>query len=110
VREQSENAHLRINTVIDDALMAATLKATGLKTRREVVEQGLRALRRLTQQTELRKLRGKYGWVGDLDAMGRARRSWSIRASASTSSVTSRRRRPSGWTGTSASKAWWSVT
>ncbi len=50
---------------------AAALKATGLQTKREVVEQGLRTLLRLKQQTELRKLRGKYEWVGDLDRMRR---------------------------------------
>ena len=51
--------------------MADTLKATGLKTKREAVEQGLRTLLRLKQQAELRKLRGKYAWEGDLDAMRR---------------------------------------
>ncbi len=63
--------HMRTNIVIDDKLMEATLKATGIKTKREVVEEGLRTLLRLKQQTELRKLRGKYEWVGDLDAMRR---------------------------------------
>ena len=48
------------NIVIDDKLMAATLKATGINIKREAVEQGLRTLLRLKQQTELRKLRGKY--------------------------------------------------
>jgi Arc/MetJ family transcription regulator len=57
--------------VIDDDLMAAALEATGLSTKREVVEEGLRTLLRLKQQTDLRKLRGKYEWVGDLDAMRR---------------------------------------
>ena len=62
---------MRTNIVIDDELMQATLKATGIKTKREAVEQGLRTLLRLKRQTELRKLRGKYEWVGDLDAMRR---------------------------------------
>jgi Arc/MetJ family transcription regulator len=62
---------MRTNIVIDDQLMADTLKATGLKTKREAVEQGLRTLLRLKRQTELRKLRGKHEWVGDLDAMRR---------------------------------------
>lgn len=62
---------VRTNIVIDDKLMQATLKATGIKTKREAVEQGLRTLLRLKQQTELRKLRGKYEWEGDLDAMRR---------------------------------------
>lgn len=63
---------MRTNIVIDDTLMAAALKATGLQTKREVVEQGLRTLLRLKHQTELRKLRGKHAWVGNLDAMRRS--------------------------------------
>ena len=62
---------MRTNIVIDDRLMADTLKATGVKTKREVVELGLRTLLRLKQQTDLRKLRGKYTWEEDLDAMRR---------------------------------------
>jgi Arc/MetJ family transcription regulator len=62
---------MRTNIVIDDRLMADTLKATGVKTKREVVELGLRTLLRLKQQTELRKLRGKYTREEDLDAMKR---------------------------------------
>ena len=62
---------MRTTIVIDDKLMAATLKATGIKTKREVVEQGLRTLLRLRQQLDLRRLRGKYEWAGDLDGMRR---------------------------------------
>ena len=62
---------MRTNIVIDDKLMADTLRATGLKTKREAVELGLKTLLRLQQQTELRKLRGKHVWEGDLDAMRR---------------------------------------
>ena len=62
---------MRTNIVIDDKLMSDTLRATGLKTKREAVELGLKTLLRLQQQTELRKLRGKYEWEGDLDAMRR---------------------------------------
>lgn len=62
---------MRTNIVIDDKLMADTLRATGLKTKREAVELGLKTLLRLQQQTELRKLRGKHEWEGDLDAMRR---------------------------------------
>lgn len=60
---------MRTNVVIDDKLMNDTLKATGLKTKREVVEIGLRTLLRLRQQEALRSLRGKLDWQGDLDAM-----------------------------------------
>ena len=60
---------VRTNIVIDDKLMTDTLRATGLKTKREAVELGLRTLLRLRKQAELRKFRGKLQWQGDLDAM-----------------------------------------
>ena len=60
---------MRTNIVIDDQLMRNTLRATGLKTKREVVEKGLRTLLRLTRQSEIRRVRGKLHWKGDLDAM-----------------------------------------
>ncbi len=59
---------MRTNIVIDDALMKQSLRATGLRTKREAVELGLRTLVLLKQQTELRKLRGKLSWQGDLPA------------------------------------------
>jgi len=62
---------MRTNIEIDDQLMAETLKATGIKTKREAVEQGLRTLLRLKRQTELRKMRGKYVWEGDPDRLRR---------------------------------------
>ena len=60
---------MRTNIVIDDKLMQDTLKATGLRTKREVVELGLRTLLRLGRQSEIRRLRGKLAWDGDLEAM-----------------------------------------
>lgn len=62
---------MRTNIVIDDRLMADTLKATGLSTKREVVELGLRTVLHLRRQEEIRKFRGKLAWEGDLDAMRR---------------------------------------
>ena len=60
---------MRTNIVIDDKLMRDALLATGLKTKREAVEEGLRTLLRLKRQEEIRKFRGKLAWRGDLDAM-----------------------------------------
>ena len=62
---------MRTTIEIDDKLMEAALKATGLKTKRAVVEEGLRTLVRLKTQSAIRQLRGKHEWVGDLDAMRR---------------------------------------
>jgi Arc/MetJ family transcription regulator len=60
---------MRTNIVIDDQLMQDTLKATGLRTKREAVELGLRTLLRLRQQAEIRHLRGGLVWEGDLERM-----------------------------------------
>jgi Arc/MetJ family transcription regulator len=59
---------MRTNIVIDDRLMRETLRETGLKTKREAVEEGLRMLLRLKRQSKVRRFRGKFRWKGDLDA------------------------------------------
>lgn len=60
---------MRTNIVIDDKLMRETMRLTGLKTKREAVELGLRTLVRLRQQEQVKRFRGKLEWKGDLDAM-----------------------------------------
>jgi Arc/MetJ family transcription regulator len=60
---------MRTNIVIDDNLMRETLRVTRLRTKREAVEQGLRTLLRLSKQADIRRLRGKLDWQGDLKAM-----------------------------------------
>ena len=60
---------MRTNIDIDDKLMAEILKLTGLKTKREAVELGLRTLLRMQQQEHIRQFRGKLDWHGDLEAM-----------------------------------------
>ena len=60
---------MRTNIVIDDALIEEAMRATGVKTKREAVELGLKALVRLGRQAEARKPRGKLEWTGDLEAM-----------------------------------------
>ena len=57
--------------MIDDKLMADALKASGAPSKREVVELGLRTLLRLSRQSEVKRLRGKIAWQGDLDSMRR---------------------------------------
>jgi Arc/MetJ family transcription regulator len=64
---------VRTNIVIDDDLMQAAMQLTGLKSKREAVEAGLKTLLRLARQAEIRKLRGQLDWQGDLDAMRRDR-------------------------------------
>ncbi len=60
---------MRTNIEIDDKLMKEALRYTGAKTKREAVERGLRTLVQLGKQVEVRKMRGKLHWEGDLEAM-----------------------------------------
>lgn len=60
---------MRTNIEIDDKLMKDALAATGAKTKREAVELGLKTLVQLRAQEQVRELRGKIRWEGDLNAM-----------------------------------------
>jgi Arc/MetJ family transcription regulator len=60
---------MRTNIVIDDELMADALKATGLRTKKEAVEEGLKLLVKRNKQQSIRRLRGKLHWEGDLEEM-----------------------------------------
>ena len=59
---------MRTNIEIDDALMADAMEASGLGTKRAVVEEALRTLIRLRASHALRELRGQVTWTGDLHA------------------------------------------
>jgi Arc/MetJ family transcription regulator len=78
---------VRTNIVIGDKLMRVTLRATGLKTKRAAVELGLRTLLLLRRQGEIRRMRGKLDWQGDLNALRSDRWFWSIPASGSITSM-----------------------
>jgi Arc/MetJ family transcription regulator len=58
---------MRTNIEIDDQLLEQALRATGLKTKRAVVEAGLRMLLRLKGQEDILRLVGKVHWEGNLD-------------------------------------------
>ncbi len=60
---------MRTNIVIDDKLMSMALRVTGLKTKKEVVEEGLKMLVELKKQSQLKLLRGKLHWEGNIDKM-----------------------------------------
>ena len=57
---------MRTNIVLDDKLIERAQKLTGIKTKREVVHEALRTLILLREQAEVRNLRGKLKWQGDL--------------------------------------------
>ena len=64
---------MRTNIVIDDKLMNDALKATGLTTKKEAVEWGLKTLVRLKKQEKIRDFRGKLSWEGDLSERRKTR-------------------------------------
>jgi Arc/MetJ family transcription regulator len=57
---------MRTTISIDDDLMKAAMKATGLPTKRAVVEEALRRLVQIHNQEQLRDLRGTVVWEGNL--------------------------------------------
>ena len=60
---------MRTTIVIDDQLMAEAMKATGLPTKRAVVEAGLRMLVQVEAQSGIRRLKGQVNWQGNLDEL-----------------------------------------
>ena len=60
---------MRTNVVIDDDLMASAIKASGLRTKKDAIEEGLKLLVQMKGQKEIRRFRGKLKWSGNLDEM-----------------------------------------
>lgn len=60
---------MRTNIEIDDKLMDEVLKATGLTTKKDAVELGLKTLIRLKKQERIKNFRGQLKWSGDLEDM-----------------------------------------
>ena len=60
---------MRTNVVIDDDLMASALKVSGLKTKKDAIEEGLKLLVQVKSQKEIKRFRGKLEWSGNLDEM-----------------------------------------
>ncbi len=57
---------MRTNVVLDEALIERARQLTGIKTKREVIQEALRTLIQLREQEQVRQLRGKLHWEGDL--------------------------------------------
>lgn len=64
---------MRTNIVINDNLMQEAMALSGLTTKRAVVDEALKLFVQMQRQAEIRKLRGKIEWVGNLDEMREAR-------------------------------------
>jgi Arc/MetJ family transcription regulator len=59
---------MRTNIDIDDDLMRQAMRSSGARTKRAVVEEGLRLLIQTRAQRSIRRLRGKVRWEGNLEA------------------------------------------
>jgi Arc/MetJ family transcription regulator len=60
---------MRTNVVIDDDLMESALRASGIKTKKDAIEEGLKLLVQLKAQEKIKGLRGKLRWSGNLHKM-----------------------------------------
>ncbi len=58
---------MRTNIEIDEQLVSKAMRSSGARTKKAVVEAGLRLLVKTHSQTAIRRLRGKVQWEGDLN-------------------------------------------
>jgi len=63
----------RTNIVIDEVLMKKALKATGIKTQKEVVDFALKELIRRQFQKKILELKGSVKWEGNIKEMRKGR-------------------------------------
>ena len=64
----------RTNIVLDDKLVKACMKATGIKTQRALIDYALRELLRHEAQTKILELKGNVDWKGNLNEWRRGRK------------------------------------
>ncbi len=60
---------MRTNIEIDDNLLKEAMRASKAKTKKETVEKALQALIEREARQEMREMRGKVQWEGNLDEM-----------------------------------------
>ena len=60
--------YMKTPIIIDDALMAEALSVSGIKTKKEAIEEALKLLISMKRQSEIRK-RGRLQWKDDLETM-----------------------------------------
>jgi Arc/MetJ family transcription regulator len=60
---------MRTNVVLDEELIERARELTGIKTKRQIIQEALRTLIALREQTVVRRLRGKLHWEGNLEEL-----------------------------------------
>lgn len=58
---------MRTNIVLDEDLINRARQLTGIKTKKQVIQEALRLLIHLREQEQVRSLRGKLHWEGNLE-------------------------------------------
>jgi Arc/MetJ family transcription regulator len=66
---------MRTNIVLDEELINRARQLTGIKTKKQVIQEALRLLIQLREQEQIRSLRGNLHWEGDLAEMRQGRQS-----------------------------------
>ena len=64
---------MRVTVNIDENLLREAMRCSGARTKKEAVEEGLRALVGIRAQKDIRRLRGKVKWDGNLNVSRRGR-------------------------------------
>ncbi len=65
----------RTNVVLDDNLVEDCIKATGIKTRKALIDHALKELLRHENQIKILDLKGNINWEGNLDEWRQGRKS-----------------------------------
>jgi Arc/MetJ family transcription regulator len=60
---------MRTNVAIDDVLMESALKVSGVKTKKDTIEEALKLLVQIKNQENIKGFRGKLKWTGNLNNM-----------------------------------------
>jgi len=58
---------MRTNIVIDDKLIREAMDKSGFKTKKAVVEEGLKLVIQLHKQASIKTFRGRLKWEGDIE-------------------------------------------
>jgi Arc/MetJ family transcription regulator len=60
---------MRTNIVLDNELVNNCIKATGIKTKKSLIDHALKELLRHKKQKKILELKGNITWEGNLDEM-----------------------------------------
>lgn len=63
----------RTNIVLDEKLVKACLKATGMKTQKDLIDHALKELLRHESQMKILELKGNVHWEGNIQAIRQRR-------------------------------------